>query len=175
MCKKDPAKFFFSPEKDLRDYYPLCGLVLLEGNVKQDGLICPENRASLLTFPLFSCSLNLSSRATATVWLPAPSAALPPQLGSSQITWLVQSQPRYCSLSTSFLSVRPPAAPRSRSLAMPASMRANVSPEIVHCFLLGQTVWELENGNNHASQSAQLSQHNYHSASFLSLRSVMFG
>lgn len=111
MCKKDPAKFFFSPEKDLRDYYPLCGLVLLEGNVKQDGLICPENRASLLTFPLFSCSLNLSSRATATVWLPAPSAALPPQLGSSQITWLVQSQPRYCSLSTSFLSVRPPRCP----------------------------------------------------------------
>ena len=39
VCKKDPTFFFFPPEKDLRDLHPLCGLVLLEGNVKQDGLI----------------------------------------------------------------------------------------------------------------------------------------
>ena len=110
------------------------------------------------------------------VWLPAPSAALPPQLGSSQITWLVHEvSPGTVTCPLHSCLSAPPAAPHSRSLAMPASMRANVSPEIVHCFLLGQPGWELEKGNNHASQSAQLSQHNYHSASFLSLRSVVFG
>lgn len=130
---------------------------------------CAENRDSLLTFPLFSCSLKSSSRETAVVQLPAASRPPPPRLGSPLTTLLV-------------LEVSPGSAP---SQLTPVSLPHSVA----HFTLLGyaQLRWRqvsrdalfchwtdgLGEGSSHPSRLLQLPWQNYRNASFPSQLSCL--
>ena len=95
---------------------------------------------------------------TATVWLPAALVALPPQLGSSRITWLVHEvSPGTvpCPLHSCLPS---PPLPGPFMLLSYASFYEGkcVTREYI-VFSLDRQAGSWEKGNNHASQFAQLS------------------